>query len=363
MQSSDYRGQLGLISLARRDFQELSDIFTATGESRSAAAKKTENAAQLEELQKAVDRVVLFVDDLDRCPSAKVVEVLQAVHLLLAFPLFAVVVGVDQRCLRTSLRLELKGLIAEAGEDPHTPGERPATPLDYLEKIFHVPFHLPKMAPAGFEALIRSLTAPLPATSDEPAQPTPPPPKAPEPQSAPIDASAIAETAVGDESTKGTQPASRETTAAAAPEPPPDEVLGSVPLQGWEMEALQQYHSLIATPRGAKRLLNTYRLLRAGLPRDEWSAFRGQDQQGEFRGAMLLLAAAAGHPAVARQWFERLRVDDATTILAGQNEGEDLHPSWQQLKKVYRATFDPPLMEQTKGVFPKWIARVARYAF
>ncbi len=44
-----------------------------------------------------LNRIVLYIDDLDRCPPKRVVEVLQAVHLLLAFELFVVVVGVDAR--------------------------------------------------------------------------------------------------------------------------------------------------------------------------------------------------------------------------------------------------------------------------
>ena len=50
-----------------------------------------------------VHRIVLYIDDLDRCPPAIVVKVLQAVHLLLAFPLFVVVVAVDARWLAKSL--------------------------------------------------------------------------------------------------------------------------------------------------------------------------------------------------------------------------------------------------------------------
>ena len=44
-----------------------------------------------------IERIVLYIDDLDRCPPERVVEVLQAVHLLLAFELFVVVVAVDAR--------------------------------------------------------------------------------------------------------------------------------------------------------------------------------------------------------------------------------------------------------------------------
>jgi hypothetical protein len=42
-----------------------------------------------------LSRIVLYIDDLDRCPEKLVVEVLRAVHLLLAFDLFVCVVAVD----------------------------------------------------------------------------------------------------------------------------------------------------------------------------------------------------------------------------------------------------------------------------
>jgi hypothetical protein len=54
-------------------------------------------------LEAKIDRIVLYVDDLDRCAPRRVVEVLQAVHLLLAFPIFVVVVAVDHHWLLTSL--------------------------------------------------------------------------------------------------------------------------------------------------------------------------------------------------------------------------------------------------------------------
>ena len=53
------------------------------------------NRAKLE--RPVLDRLVLYVDDLDRCPADKVREVLRAVHLLLAFDLFVCVVAVDPR--------------------------------------------------------------------------------------------------------------------------------------------------------------------------------------------------------------------------------------------------------------------------
>src|SRR5262249_7011132 len=47
-----------------------------------------------------LERIVLYIDDLDRCPPRRVVEVLTAMQLLLALPLF---VAVDPRWLVRSL--------------------------------------------------------------------------------------------------------------------------------------------------------------------------------------------------------------------------------------------------------------------
>jgi hypothetical protein len=55
--------------------------------------------ADAESAGTVIDRIVLYIDDLDRCSTETVSQVLDAVHLLLALPLFAVVVGVDPRWL------------------------------------------------------------------------------------------------------------------------------------------------------------------------------------------------------------------------------------------------------------------------
>ena len=154
--SADYRGQLGLVSLARRDFNELSRIFTDAESIKQEMKDKPDQAEGIERLSLRVDRVVLFIDDLDRCEPEKIVDVLQAVHLLLAYPLFAVIVGVDQRALRQSLRMRLKGLLAQNGEEMAAqnidPRQRqtPATPLDYLEKDLS---HSVSSSPNGQEGL------------------------------------------------------------------------------------------------------------------------------------------------------------------------------------------------------------------
>lgn len=87
-------------------------------------------------LKTKFDRIVLFIDDLDRCPPDKVYQVLQAIHLFLCFPLFVVVVGVDTRWMETSLETELDKLVD---------GSSGASAQDYLEKIFQIPYWTRRM--------------------------------------------------------------------------------------------------------------------------------------------------------------------------------------------------------------------------
>ncbi len=146
--AEDYKRHLGLVSLVRRDFEQLSELLT----------KATENE---DKTLPQINRIVLYIDDLDRCRADRVIEVLEAVHLLLAFRLFAVVVAVDPRWLRQSLLDHYPRLLGGA-DDVEAKVRvrqlgRPATPQDYLEKIFQVPFNLQAMDKPGFDALVTEL--------------------------------------------------------------------------------------------------------------------------------------------------------------------------------------------------------------
>ena len=140
--SDDYRKHLGLVSTIRQDFDALS--------------KRLGNPSPADKLYR-VDRIILYIDDLDRCPEDKVMEVLQAVHLLLAYPLFVVVVAVDPRWLLHSLR-QTYGAFRRNGKQ--RTGDRDpwrTTPQNYLEKIFQIPFSLRPMTSGGYDRLIGTL--------------------------------------------------------------------------------------------------------------------------------------------------------------------------------------------------------------
>jgi hypothetical protein len=149
VRSDQYARHLGLMALISRDFRDLS--------TKMLAISNTSRGRDVTDPY--VDRIVLYVDDLDRCPPPRVIEVLQAIHLLLAFPLFVVVVGVDVRWLVRSLGTEYAKLLVAPEGAPFGLTSRDATPHDYLEKIFQIPYWLAPMQRDGASDLVHALLA------------------------------------------------------------------------------------------------------------------------------------------------------------------------------------------------------------
>jgi hypothetical protein len=149
--SDDYRSQLGLVSKVHQDLQDLADLTAEFNAETPRGAGGPPN------------RIVLYIDDLDRCPPAKVVEVLEAVHLLLSFPLFVVVVAVDTRWLTSALRVALPAFqIAQEDLGPLPDA------MDYVEKIFQIPFWVEPLDDDARRRLLRGLL--LPSVAVEPTE-------------------------------------------------------------------------------------------------------------------------------------------------------------------------------------------------
>ena len=147
--SLDYQKHLGLTALIRRDFEKLTALVEEANAKSGADEPPAGSVADF-------SRVVLFVDDLDRCPPRRVVEVLQAVHLLLSFPVFAVVVAVDPRWLSRSLQQHYRGLIEGRGS-----GADASTAQDYLEKIFQIPYRVAPLDPRSRALFMSGLVSRL----------------------------------------------------------------------------------------------------------------------------------------------------------------------------------------------------------
>ncbi|NWA05590.1 P-loop NTPase fold protein [Pseudomonas gingeri] len=201
----DYARHLGLIATVRKDFEELSSCVTdddrlneRVQQERDAFGKRLQqfldghkdllSIEEINELKsalmpsssdtkdtggtevKAFKRIVLYIDDLDRCPPEKVVDVLQVVHLLLTFPIFVVMVAVDVRWARKALQKHYVGLI-NTGEGA---GEGAASANDYLEKIFQIPYWMRPMGDSASESFLadrlrRLEPSPVMAAVEKPA--------------------------------------------------------------------------------------------------------------------------------------------------------------------------------------------------
>ncbi|MFC0780869.1 P-loop NTPase fold protein [Flavobacterium sp. HJSW_4] len=147
--SEDYKKHLGIVSIIRKDFEILSDLLT---DHRKETEKNRESEEFKKMFERPLERIILYIDDLDRCPEDRVVEVLEAVNLLMAFPLFIVIVGVDPRWVKTALNKKYEIQFQE--NDPN--GDR-ISPSNYLEKIFQVPFHLKDADDLNIKNMIENL--------------------------------------------------------------------------------------------------------------------------------------------------------------------------------------------------------------
>jgi hypothetical protein len=323
----------------------------------------------------AVDRVILYIDDLDRCPPAKVLEVLEAIHLLLALELFVVVVGVDPRWLQRSLRHQYRDLVTSG--DPRTDPYLRAMPIEYLEKIFQIPLTLPAMEPLGYARLIASL-----APTAAPAEPT----------EAQAKASPTTRRALTKESPGGDRAPAR-TLLEVQPGSAASGTRGqSIDLTQAEVEFAQQLGALVNSPRAAKRLMNTYRLIRATRHVGSRSRFLGTDgQPGEYHAVLTLLAVAAGYPTMADRLLVALQ-DDAAGLgirqwsnfvdalnpadeagkpgrlvpadLVGPSDGAERNESatWANLHEALQACLAPNKLSDLEP-YRRWGSIVARFSF
>lgn len=168
-----YINSLGIISWIRKDFEQLDELL------KQQVKAKKKKKKEIPKIAFELDRIILYIDDLDRCDETIVVKVLEAIHLLLAFPLFVVVVGVDPRWMHNALNKKYADFLTAPGEGKTNPkiiatnlevtngtGNtngtlhplllQAATSFDYLEKIFQIPFVLKPIDPTGKSNLIKS---------------------------------------------------------------------------------------------------------------------------------------------------------------------------------------------------------------
>jgi hypothetical protein len=128
------------------DAEKLIEAFTPRTKETpdSMTGFRSEFASLLEGLE--IDRVVVLVDDLDRCLPGAVTATLEAIKLFLSVKKMVFVIAADQDMVRDAIAVSV---------DSASRGDRFAT--RYLEKIIQLPVSLPRLAPheaEGYTALL-----------------------------------------------------------------------------------------------------------------------------------------------------------------------------------------------------------------
>lgn len=89
-------------------------------------------------LEKAgIDRMVVLIDDLDRCLPETAIETLEAIRLFIFLPKTAFVVGADEGMIEYSVRNHFPDL-------PETDSSQ-SYARNYLEKLIQVPIRIPAL--------------------------------------------------------------------------------------------------------------------------------------------------------------------------------------------------------------------------
>lgn len=102
-------------------------------------------------------RLVVFVDDLDRCLPEKAIEVLEAIKLFLDVPGCIFLLGLDDKVIARGIEIKYRQLGLDADEDGEKRRERLLEGARYLEKIIQLPFQLPPIPSEKMESFVQGL--------------------------------------------------------------------------------------------------------------------------------------------------------------------------------------------------------------
>jgi hypothetical protein len=291
----DYAQRLGNLQRVEEDLAELANILGAP--------------APEDELAQAPERIILFIDDLDRCPPDKVVDVLEAIQLLLAenrnfgegrHP-FIVVLGADTRILTRALETHYPGIL--------DPDDAPDG-LDYLEKIIQIPYRVPPVDKAGYALYISKLAG--------------------------IELITTATGGNGQKIDKQDTATEQDGDLQPVPELKPlsiDLEPSFKLITAEDLEHLESFQSLSATyPRAIKRLVNQYRLCKL------MSFGHGEFAKREYA---FMLAIASGFRLSTRRLVVRL---EASTAISN----ETIISIFEQIRTEHLRK-----LEQAQAVFQK----------
>ena len=143
--------------IAKLESEEGAEVFKALTEEQKEREDKTNAVANFrkdfDDLLTATKfkKLVVIIDDLDRCTPDRIIDNLEAVKLFLNVAKTAFVVGADPRIVKHAIeyRYKQKGKIVDT--------EDADIVKDYLEKLIQIPYNLPKLSDSEVETYISLL--------------------------------------------------------------------------------------------------------------------------------------------------------------------------------------------------------------
>ncbi|MEA5579536.1 P-loop NTPase fold protein, partial [Anabaena sp. UHCC 0451] len=144
LDDNSYQKLLGIMHQIQDDLKDLSEHLTY----KSANTNPEKLKVLKEYFPRGPARIVLYIDDLDRCPPDRVVQVLEAVQLLLNTEIFIIVLAIDDRYIGRALEHIYRGVLKRGG----TPSG-----VDYLEKIIQIPYRMRPISKDVTASYLKSL--------------------------------------------------------------------------------------------------------------------------------------------------------------------------------------------------------------
>lgn len=295
-----------------------------------------------------LERIVLYIDDLDRCSPDRIMAVVQAVNLLTTFSMFAVVVPMDLVGLRRMLPSH-----QDASARPS-----PLLSLELLEKVFHVAYAIRPLGQRGRSLVghlfkdVRRDSAVLAEQADPEAEPS----NAPAPDASPTP---------GDSNGQPVSPATATPTAART--------LAHLSADGRALAITDDEVALLGflgtrlrSPRAVKKLTNLYRMVLVS-EHDRRHEFLA----GEWQAVAILLTGLVSCPGT---FGELIGVLSNTTATCDHDRNQHhgvlnaLVPAREASGKITELI--EALREHTDGspheclsTYRCWAIKVARYGF
>jgi|LGVF01.1.fsa_nt_gb hypothetical protein len=142
-------GKLGIDALLRKTtaitLEEAKELFESSVGIKSTLRDDFE--AAIDECLQDGERLVVFIDDLDRCLPEKTIEILEVIKLFLDVPKCIFAIGVEKEVIEEGIEVRYKSKEQEL----------PSIGKDYIEKIIQVPFTLPPIREGDMASFIENL--------------------------------------------------------------------------------------------------------------------------------------------------------------------------------------------------------------